>query len=83
MAQAEALHAALTRQQRRVLGEIAVFHRLHGYAPTVREIQAAIGYGNQSSVHGHLVRLRHLGLVWWVEGQVRTLTLTEAGREAL
>lgn len=55
----------------------------HGYALTVREVGDAMGWKSPATVHSHLDGLRRLGLVDWRAGEVRTLHLTELGRQAL
>ena len=48
-----------------------------GYAPTVRELAARLGWRSTNAVHPHLRALRDQGLVTWWEGHSRTLCLTE------
>lgn len=76
MVDAPVAHPPMTDVRRRLLDAIVGFHSLHGYAPTVRELQTELGFASVSSVHTHLLWLRHYGYVAWVDGQVRTLTAT-------
>jgi repressor LexA len=66
-----------------VLKAILVLANEKGYSPTVREIQVALGHGGPSSIHAQLTVLRDMGYVTWVDGQPRTLVVTDEGREAL
>jgi repressor LexA len=76
MVDTQVAYPPLTDVGRKVLLAVAAFHVAHGYAPTVRELQAELGFASVSSVHPHLLRLRRYGLVDWVDGQIRTLTIT-------
>jgi repressor LexA len=53
--------AALTDRQQRILDVIAQFVEQRGYAPTVREIGAAVGLASTSSVSHQLKTLQRLG----------------------
>ena len=83
MATPETFHRPLTWHQRRLLTAVREFHIIHGYAPTVREIQLALGNATPATVHTRLVAARERGLVHWVDGQVRTLTITDTGNRLL
>lgn len=50
------------------------------YSPTVREIADSLKINSSGYIHDSLVRLREAGFVDWVPGKVRTLALTEKGR---
>lgn len=76
-------HRPLTWHQRRLLEAIRNFHAEFGYAPTVRDIQGQLGNATPATVHTRLVKAREQGLVHWVDGQVRTLTITELGHRLL
>ena len=84
MAEGQTVHpVALTPQRHRVLGAIDDFHKANGYAPSTREIQAAAGFSNVSSVAAHLDALRDQGLVKWKNGSPRTITITKSGHRAI
>ena len=83
MAATQVLHRRLTSEQVTTLATIAAFHRENGFAPTVRDVQEALGLAAPSSAFERLNTLRRYGLVDWRDGQVRTLHLTEAGHAAL
>jgi len=83
MAGTETLDRPLTPRQKQVLVAIERWHRVHGYAPTTRELTEEIGLSSPSTLHHHLYLLRLAGAVTWRAGEARTLTITEAGRSAL
>ena len=83
MATPAVFHRPLTWHQRRLLGAVRDLHAEFGYAPTVREVQQRLGNASPAAVHVRLGKARERGLVNWVDGQVRTLTLTELGRQLL
>lgn len=80
MATPAVLHRPLTRHQRRLLLAIQEFHAEFGYAPTIREVQQRLGNASPASVHVRLSKAREQKLVNWVDGQVRTLTITPEGK---
>lgn len=47
--------------------------RLHGHAPTIREIAKAMGIKSPDTVKFHLDKLREAGRVTWLDGASRTL----------
>jgi len=49
----------------------------HGYPPTVREIQDALGFSTTSLVQYHLNRLIEMGLLTKIRGKARTLRVTD------
>lgn len=53
----------LTAIQARILVYIWEYRGEHGFSPTVREIQAALGAANVSAVHAHIDRLIAKGAV--------------------
>ena len=69
--------------QLKLLEAIESYQQQHRYAPTVREMQEQAGYATPSAAHFHILRMRTAGLVDWVEGQNRTLHVTQAGRREL
>jgi hypothetical protein len=65
-----------TEKQRRLL---VVFRKLRdakGYPPTFREIAAAAGT-NVGDVAAKFLRMRRDGVVSWVDGRARTVTIVE------
>jgi SOS-response transcriptional repressor LexA len=50
------------------------------YAPSAREIADALNINSSGLIHESLARLRDGGLVTWTPNKVRTLALTEAGK---
>lgn len=63
--------------------ELIAEHSERGYAISVRELGAAMGWSSPATCQSHLYRLRRLGLVDWVAGEQRTLHLTAEGRAAV
>lgn len=66
-----------------VLAAVQHFWDENGFPPSLRELQAVLGYASPSSVHAQLGRLQADGWVQWRQGKVRTLTVTAAGRRAI
>lgn len=54
-----------------------------GYAVTVRELGELMGVTSPSTTHQRLHRLRAEGFVDFVDGEPRTLHLTDRGKRAL
>lgn len=65
----------LTKRQADALAFIARFCDENGFAPTVREVGAAIGHASPSSTHATLSELRERGLITWNEKTFRTLRI--------
>lgn len=53
--------APLTLRQQQILDYIRAYLELHGYAPSLRDIQQALDIGSTSVVDHHLRRLEALG----------------------
>ncbi len=66
-----------------VLRAIDTHWRERGYAPSVRELAALMGFSTISAVSYWLRRLEGEGMVTENAGRARTLRLTEAGRALL
>lgn len=49
----------------------------NGYAPSVRDIEDALGFRSTSTVHMYINRLEELGLIRKEEGKSRSITLTD------
>jgi SOS-response transcriptional repressor LexA len=72
----------LTTKQHEILVTLDGYAHEQGFPPTLREM-GLLGGGTVSNVHWHLTHLRDMGLVTWVNGCTRTLTITPLGRKAL
>jgi repressor LexA len=68
--------SAINREQALLLA-IALYHRQHGYAPSIRDLQRDCGISTTSVVKYHLERLRERGLVDWKDGQARTVHIVQ------
>jgi SOS-response transcriptional repressor LexA len=67
-----------------ILRFIEQFLSDNAYAPSVREIAEHIGRSSYGTVHQRrLTKMRWMGLVDWLEGQMRTIHLTEKGYKFL
>jgi SOS-response transcriptional repressor LexA len=73
----------MTAQKREILEQIECFYLDHGYQPNVRELGALVGLSSSSTIHNHLNNLRQMGKVDWVDGQVRTLHVTDTQNERI
>jgi len=60
----------MTEAQRKVYDWVIAFINEHGYAPTVRQIGAALGYSSSATTQQHLKALVASG---YLEGEGRTL----------
>ena len=65
---------------RAMVEAIAYYQVVHGFPPTVRELQDRVGYHSTSAVAYRLDLCEDLGLVERVPRLARAVTLTEAGR---
>ena len=63
----------LTPRQQDVLDWISGYIDVHGYSPTVREIQHAYGWKTPNAAKCHLEPMRKKGYVIWQDGCSRTL----------
>lgn len=63
----------------RVYAAIEQHLLLHGYAPTVRELQVMVGLGSPSTVQEHLNNLEADGLISRSAGKQRTIRLVSRG----
>lgn len=74
--------ARTTTKREEILQFLQRFMQDNGYAPSVREICAAVGLQSTATVHYHLNALRDAGLIGMDEMKKRTITLpgTRAGR---
>ena len=63
----------LTTRQRELLDALHRLHAQHGYAPSIRELGAAVGLRSTNSVHHHVRILVERGFVEHRKGAPRTL----------
>lgn len=66
-------------KQSEILDFLRRYSRENGYAPSVREICAAVGLKSTASVHYHLSELKRQGLIDMDENKNRTITLPSFG----
>lgn len=72
--------ARTTDKREKILEFVTGFIRENHYAPSVREICAAVGLQSTATVHYHLNALREEGLILMDEMKKRTITLPDAQR---
>ena len=72
--------ARTTDKREKILEFVTGFIRENHYAPSVREICAAVGLQSTATVHYHLNALRKEGLIQMDEMKKRTITLPDAQR---
>ena len=70
--------ARTSTKQQDILEFLRAFTAENGYAPSVREICAAVGLRSTASVHYHLAELKRQGQIDIDENKNRTITLSEA-----
>lgn len=68
-------------KQKEILEYLNRFLSENGYAPSVREIAAAVGLRSTASVHYHLDALRRGGMIDVDGGKNRAISLLPAGRQ--
>lgn len=83
MAPPDVLRGPVSATGAEILRAIIAWDDEHGYAPTFRDIGDLFGMASSSSPYNHLVKLRAIGAVTWVDQAPRTLVITAAGRKAL
>lgn len=66
----------LTERRIAIMRFLSVYHRDHGYPPSVREIGAAVGLSSTSSVQAQLLTLERMGLLRRQGSQARALRWT-------
>lgn len=71
----------LTKKQARLLEFIEAFIAQHGYAPTIREMAAGLGYSGSSQVHALLEQLVKKGYVSKVATGPRTIRVIKRLQE--
>jgi SOS-response transcriptional repressor LexA len=67
---------APTKSQLRLLRLIEAFQAAHGYAPTVRELEAKTKAKSPNAIAQKLNYLRRKGWVAWEPNRARTLRIT-------
>ena len=72
--------ARTSDKREQILNFLTRFVNEHGYAPTVREICAAVGLQSTATVHYHLNALRDEGLIGMDEMKKRAISLPDARR---
>lgn len=70
--------ATLYPRQRQILEFISQFIERYGYAPTLKEICAAINVSSVATVHEHLDHLRIKGYIKKLDGAARGLEVVES-----
>ena len=61
--------------RRQILDRIVSYIQEHGYPPTTREIGDMVCLDSTSSVYNHLQRMRGEGMIDFLDGQPRTITV--------
>lgn len=64
-------------QEEKILNYLIEWIAKNGYAPSVRDIMAAMGYKSTSTVHLYLHRLDELGYIRMEDGKSRAISLGE------
>ena len=72
--------ARTSNKRAQILEFLTQFVNEHGYAPTVREICAAVGLQSTATVHYHLNALREDGLISMDEMKKRAISLPDSHR---
>lgn len=72
--------ARTTTKRKEILDYLTRFIAENGYAPSVREICAAVGLQSTATVHYHLNALREEGLIGMDDMKKRCITLSDAHR---
>lgn len=70
--------ARTSNKKQEILQFVTAFIRENSYAPSVREICAAVGLQSTATVHYHLGALREEGLICMDDLKKRTITLPDA-----
>ena len=67
--------ATLYTKERQIIEFITQFIQRYGYAPTLKEIGAALGMNSPATVHEHIDRLRQKGFIKKLDGTARGLEI--------
>jgi repressor LexA len=73
----------LSIRQHDVLYFIAKFHSKNSFPPTIREISNSFGWTGPKAAHDHVRALIRKGYIQSRDGQPRTITITQKGKDAL
>lgn len=65
----------MTGTEQRIVDYAADYMIKNGYPPTVRDITAGLGYKSTSTVFEKLVKMRQDGIINYIDGSPRTLTV--------
>jgi len=71
------------RLRKRILRVIRSFGNVNGRPPSIRDLVDHLTIQSYGSMQYHLAVLKARGLIEWVGGAARTLTLTATGRAAI
>ena len=61
--------------EQRIIDFSAEYMVKNGFPPTVRDIMAGLGDRSTSTVFEKLVKMRQVGLINYIDGSTRTLTV--------
>lgn len=73
----------MKNNQLEILRTIARFIEKNEISPTIRELCKLLNLKSTSTVHGHIMKLKELGVIENHETFPRTIKITEKGREIL
>jgi len=62
---------------------IANFIEVNGFSPSIRELCKLSNVKSSSTVHGHIIKFKELGVIENHETFPRTIRVTNKGREML
>lgn len=62
----------MNKKQWEILNAIKEFRRVHGYAPSIRELGTIVGLSSTSTVYRHLTKLKEGGYIVSEPGKPRT-----------
>ncbi len=75
--------ARTSTKRQEILAYLTDFTARHGYAPSIREIAAAVGLRSTASVHYHMTELAREGQVEWDAGKKRAVSLNSARQSGI
>ncbi len=81
MAIAQPKESKKDRNKKRVLSFLEEYIAEHGYAPSVRDIGASLGFRSTSTVHQYLKDLQDEGMITYADGKRRAISLTDSPEE--
>lgn len=77
MAKAVPKESKRERNKKRVLAYVEEYLKKYGYAPSVRDIGAALGFRSTSTVHQYLKDLQEDGSIVYADGKRRAISVTD------